>query len=573
LSGLTLKARRRGRWPVAAVCALTLLACGSEIGTATVPSADLTFPRTLGLYLDQDILPGAPECFPNQHGIIDPSILGRYDQVVLDMEWSNAARLPCNDAGTYGPNVFAGLRNYVASSGKPWSTAEPNRGITIIPYVNPVDRPSSLGSNGYYQFRYDLWGCKNAVSFGTCSFPIKQWAAHTTSGTIYTEFSNLPMANLTDAPQTATISSNTSTPGTYNSFAAYFGRWLGDKWNSLWSGYWDGVYLDVWGNRIWNNTNPWDPFYGGPNEAKQNYATDTIYADPPLRPQAPSPTGLWQRGIAYGNATIHKYAPSLPVLVANNTQSPTTAPGENGRLWESFADPALGRQWSWDVPSYVDASGAAADPYGFAACTGTDTMSGTPPPFLSYLSPTYNCTGGSGTRDFQTVDSRFSAPGSLKATDFRRARYDLAATLLGNGYWGPATGSYAGLPYFDEMDGGTLHTHGYLGAAIAPNPTYAKVSAAWGTSPGVGSYAGGTVFRRDFQNGIALVNSSSTSKSVPLGSAQFHRLTCTKNSEGTHGDLSVDNGATATGTITIPGTDGLILLNGPGGKAVKRCGS
>ena len=143
MTGPTLKAPRRRRWPLTAVGALAFLAFGSAVATATTPNAALTFPRTLGLYLDQDILPGAPECFPNQPGTINPAILGRYDQVVIDMEWSNAARLPCNNAGSYGPNVFAGLRSYVASSAKPWTTLpKGNRGITIIPYVNPVDRPA-----------------------------------------------------------------------------------------------------------------------------------------------------------------------------------------------------------------------------------------------------------------------------------------------------------------------------------------------------------------------------------------------------------------------------------------------
>src|SRR6185312_13600163 len=129
----------------------------------------------------------------------------------------------------------------------------------------------------------------------------------------------------------------------------------------------------------------------------------------------------------------------IPILIANNTQSATTAPGENGRLWESFADPVLGRQWNWDVPNYVDASGP--NPLGFATQTGTP-----------------------GTH-FETVDGQFNQPGSLTATDFKRARFDLGATLLGNGYWAAATPSYETPVYFDEMNGGTIGLRGYLGAA------------------------------------------------------------------------------------------------------------
>ena len=57
------------------------------------------------------------------------------------------------------------------------------------------------------------------------------------------------------------------------------------------------------------------------------------------------------------------------------------------------------------------------------------------------------------------------------------------------------------------------------------------MSAAWGTYPGVGSYADGLVFRRDFKKGIALVNSSSTEQTVDLGSAKFHRIICSQDSE------------------------------------------
>ena len=154
--------------------------------------------------------------------------------------------------------------------------------------------------------------------------------------------------------------------------------------------------------------------------------------------------GLAARGIAAGNARIQATAATLPILVANNTQSATTAPGENGRLWESFADPALGRQWLWDVPGYVDASGP--NPLGF----GTRTVSGTT--FLI------------------TVDGQFPAPGSLGAADYQRARFDLASALLGNGYWGAATSGYDAPLYFDEMDGGALHRRGYLGKAVDQHP-------------------------------------------------------------------------------------------------------
>ena len=408
------------------------------------------------------------------------------------------------------------------------------------------------------------------MSFGTCSFPIKQWAAHTTSGTIYTEFSGPRRWRTSRTRRSRRRSpSNTSTPGTYNSFAAYFGRWLADKWTPD-GAYWDGVYLDVWGNRIWNNTNPWDPFYGGPNEAKQNYATDTIYADPPLRPQVPSPT----RPLAAGHRIWQRHDPQvradLAVLVANNTQSPTTAPGENGRLWESFADPALGRQWSW-TSQLRRRERPAADPYSFATCTGIG-----PPGRRPRTSPTSRrpttarvaARRGFPDRRQPVLRTRQPHGDRLPASPLRPCRDPPGERLLG-----PGDGELCRACRTSTRWTEARCTPTATSAPRRSEPDVREGERGLGHVSGRGSYADGVVFRRDFQNGIALVDSSSSSESVYLGSAKFHRLTCTQNSEGTHGDLSVDNGATVTGTVTILGTDGLILLNGPGGKALKKCGS
>jgi hypothetical protein len=511
-----------------ALCALATLAglLGAAAGASAEPiNPSLTFPRTLGLYLQQNSLPGGSECNPPAAGTFNPGILARYDQVVIDMEWSNATRLTCYADGA-GQNVFQRIRGAAARWG---------RGITIVPYINPVDRPQTLGSHGYYEFRYDLWGCKNVMTFGNCNFPAG-WLAHNKKGQVYSEYNGTWMTNLTNQSPAGTMSVG-STAGTWPHFYSYFGQWVANQWNGPWAGkgYWDGTYLDVWGDRIWSNTKPWDPYWPA---KKTDVSTDVIY----------QLNGMWQQGIAGGNAMIHgpTVGPPAPgTLVANNTQSTVTAPGLSGRLWESFADPALGRQFTWDVPPYVDASGP--NPLGFATTPTAD-------------------------RNMILVDKSFST-GTLTATDFKRARYDLAAALLGNGYWGPSAGNYEGLPYFDEMDGGQspgFARHGYLGAAIDPGPSWAKVSATYvgaplGSGPGggytgEGSYGAG-VYRRDFQNGIALVNSGTGTATINLakppsgaGNTYHHLL-------GTQAP-SINNGQTVT-SVTIPPNDGLILLNGP----------
>ncbi|HWH15413.1 MAG TPA: hypothetical protein VNT51_11765 [Miltoncostaeaceae bacterium] len=519
-------ARGRGARRLAAVAATALLAA-----PAVAAAQDTTpFPRTLALYLVQQNLPGGGSCATGARDVpFDGSTLGRYDMVVIDMEWSNPERRACYRPKDGSADVFASIR---AAAG--------NRPVKIVPYVNPVDRPIQSGDRGYYAYRYDLWGCANALSFGDCQFP-GNWYARTKRGKYYQNWSGTRMTNLTNAPQAGTMPAGTA-KGTYANFPDYFGAWVRARWTSGWSGTWDAVYLDVWGDRIWSNTSPWDPHW----PAGKDLATSEIYKE----------DGLWQRGIATGNDGINQAPPG--VLVGNNTQSRVTAPGLSGRVWESFADPDLGRQFTWDVPPYVDAGGP--NPLGYA----TSSLRGPTRYTVTQLA----------------VDKKFSDPGSLTTTDYRRARHDLTAALLGNGYWGPASYDYGGLPWFDEMDGGCATStpvagcarlgNGYLGQPVDPSPSWAEVSAAYVPAPigtptdspvGTKTYTGqgmlpGGAYRRDFANGIAIVNPTSGAVTVTPGNA-YRRLAGTQQPQ-------INSGAAvpAGSTVTIPARDGIILLNG-----------
>jgi hypothetical protein len=89
--------------------------------------------------------------------------------------------------------------------------------------------------------------------------------------------------------------------------------------------------------------------------------------------------------------------------------------------------------------------------------------------------------------------------------------------------------------WFDEFDGGVgIRRRGYLGRALGP---YRQI--------------GEGVYRRDFQHGIALNNSSSKSQRIALGGS-FKKL------KGTQ-DPSLNDGATVS-SITVPAKDGIILL-------------
>ena len=94
--------------------------------------------------------------------------------------------------------------------------------------------------------------------------------------------------------------------------------------------------------------------------------------------------------------------------------------------------------------------------------------------------------------------------------------------------------------WYDEFDGGTgIRQRGYLGKPL-----------------GGPSQLSAGVYRRDFDNGIALNNSSTAAQTIQLGGT-FKKLQGTQNP-------SLNSGATVT-TVTIPAHDGLILVRTTGG--------
>ena len=122
--------------------------------------------------------------------------------------------------------------------------------------------------------------------------------------------------------------------------------------------------------------------------------------------------------------------------------------------------------------------------------------------------------------------------GLASATSYQEMRYGLASCLLDDGYYTPyitPTG-YSTTPWFDEFDVN-------LGQATSPPPT-----AAWQNG----------VWRRDYQNGIALANPKANGVKTVTVEAGFHRI---------DGDQapSVNNGLPAS-SITLQDRDGIILL-------------
>ncbi len=116
-------------------------------------------------------------------------------------------------------------------------------------------------------------------------------------------------------------------------------------------------------------------------------------------------------------------------------------------------------------------------------------------------------------------------------TDYQLFRFSLCSCLLNNGYFNYTDKSvgYVVPPWFDEYD--------YkLGMPISDPQTRAWSNGVW---------------RRDFQYGTSLVNPTTSAQIVTI-EAGYHRIIGSQ-------DPTTNNGVSATGAITIPSRDGIIL--------------
>lgn len=119
-------------------------------------------------------------------------------------------------------------------------------------------------------------------------------------------------------------------------------------------------------------------------------------------------------------------------------------------------------------------------------------------------------------------------------TDYQAFRYGFTSTLMDDGYYSfnSINADSAGFPMFDEYN----YQH-KLGAAISSPPT-----TAWQNG----------VYRRDFTNGIALVNPKGNGAQTVTLEANYTRITGTQ-------APSVNSGQT-TRTLTLQDRDGIILM-------------
>jgi hypothetical protein len=128
--------------------------------------------------------------------------------------------------------------------------------------------------------------------------------------------------------------------------------------------------------------------------------------------------------------------------------------------------------------------------------------------------------------------------------DYRFLRYSLATCLMNDGYFDfSPLGAYnfGSVQWFDEFDLAGKADTGWLGKAISTPPVIP-----WSKG----------VYRRDFENGVALVNPRGNGTVTITVESGFTRISGNQ-------DRAVNNGKKA-GNITLADGDGIVLIRDSG---------
>lgn len=248
------------------------------------------------------------------------------------------------------------------------------------------------------------------------------------------------------------------------------------------SGDWDGIFYD--------ETSAGISWLNGGNVDINN---DGIKDD------AATADRLWKDGMIHLLKTTRQLIGRDAVIVTNGDSDQDFQPYVNGRMFETFPTPwEYDGSWSTVMNNYLK----------------LQKQVGYPPLFI--------------------INSNTLNTGNRN--DFKKMRYGLASTLLGDGFYEFDFGDndHGQTWMYDEYDA-------YLGAPVgeAKNLTGSTTP----VKPGV--------WRRDFQHGTVLVNSTDHAQTADLD-ADFEHL----NGKQDH----VVNNGEITSTVTIPAQDGLLLL-------------
>ncbi len=248
------------------------------------------------------------------------------------------------------------------------------------------------------------------------------------------------------------------------------------------SGKWDGIFYDETSATIsWLN--------GGNVDVNNDGQKD----------DAATADRLWKDGMIHLFKTTRDLIGSGPIIITNGDSDRDLQPYLNGRMFETFPTPwEYDGSWATVMNNYLH----------------LQKQVGYPPLFI--INSNTNDTGNQ--------------------NDFRKMRYGLTSTLMGDGFYE--------FDYGDQDHGQTWmydEYRAYLGTPVADAKNLTG-----STDP---VRAG--VWRRDFQHGTVLVNSSNQTQTVDLN-GDFEHL---------HGaqDPKTNDGTIAS-IVTIPPQDGLLLL-------------
>ncbi len=248
------------------------------------------------------------------------------------------------------------------------------------------------------------------------------------------------------------------------------------------SGDWDGIFYDETSATIsWLN--------GGNVDVNNDGQRD----------DAGTADRLWKAGMIHLLKTTRDLVGPDAVIVTNGDSDPDLQPYVNGRMFETFPTPwEYDGSWSTVMSRYLN----------------LEKQVGYPPLFLVNSN-----TGNTGNRN-----------------DFRKMRFGLASTLMGDGFF-----------QFDfgDQDHGQAWMYDEYGAYLG-TPLGDARNLTGSTAP-----VRPGVWRRDFQHGTVLVNSGDKPQTVDLD-ADFEHLNGAQDHATNNGEI--------TGVVTVPPQDGLILL-------------
>ncbi len=278
-----------------------------------------------------------------------------------------------------------------------------------------------------------------------------------------------------------------------------------EVWNNLFtvnatSSAWQNMYVASVGDTY--RQAPWDgSFYDTFESTIDRYSTDGIDIDGDGRVDPPATVNTrWRQALI---SILQKTRDAYPdkAIVMNGTSDSYYQPNVNGRMFESF--PA----WWEGGPSYWQSS------------------------MYNYLRrlPPLNKQP-----NYYVINSNTNGQQGMDA--YQKMRFGLTSTLLGDGYYSFSYGlTHEQLWWYDEYDVKLGRADSSYFNLLKPQSDYIE--------PGL--------WRRDFENGISLVNSTDKTQLYVFNREQFEKI------HGTQ-DRLVNDGTTVNYVKLAP-SDGIIL--------------